>query len=293
MNRLSTTKRIQVIAALVEGNSINAICRMFGVGKHTVLRLLEDAGCACAAYHHRHVRNVRVRRLQCDEIWQFVGAKRKNVTPEQEQQGWGDSWTWTAIDADTKLCVTYYVGDRGKRAAYEFMQDCAERIVGRPQITTDALRHYINAIEDAFGADVDYAMLHKIYGASSDADQRRYSPATCIGCDMKTVSGDPDPKHVSTSFVERQNLTMRMSMRRFTRLTNGFSKKLENHGHMVALYFLYYNFCRVHKTLRVTPAMEAGLADHIWTLEELCSLLPEKKPNARIDKEMILKALSA
>jgi len=293
MNRLSTTKREQVIAALVEGNSINSTCRMLGVGKHTVLRLLEDAGCACAAYHHSHVRNVRVRRLQCDEIWQFIGAKRKNVTPEQEQQGWGDSWTWTAIDADTKLCVTYYVGDRGKRAAYEFMQDCAERIVGRPQITTDALRHYVNAIEDAFGADVDYAMLHKLFGAPIDADQRRYSPATCIGCDMKVVSGDPDPKHVSTSYVERQNLTMRMSMRRFTRLTNGFSKKLENHGHMVALYFLHYNFCRVHKTLRVTPAMEAGLADHIWTLEELCSLLPEKKPNARIDKEMILKALSA
>ena len=293
MNRLSTAKRTQVIGALVEGNSINATCRMFGVGKHTVLRLLEDAGCACAEYHHSHVRNIRVRRLQCDEIWQFIGAKRKNVTPEQEQQGWGDSWTWTAIDADTKLCVTYYVGDRGKRAAYEFMQDCAERIVGRPQITTDALRHYVNAIEDAFGADVDYAMLHKIFGAPIDADQRRYSPATCIGCDMKVVSGDPDPKHVSTSFVERQNLTMRMSMRRVTRLTNGFSKKLENHGHMVALYFLHYNFCRVHKTLRVTPAMEAGLADHIWTLEELCSLLPEKKPNARIDKEMILKALSA
>ena len=291
MNCLNTAKRTQVIAALVEGNSINATCRMLGVGKHTVLRLLVDAGCACAAYHHSHVRNVRVRRLQCDEIWQFIGAKRKNVTPEQEQQGWGDSWTWTAIDADTKLCVTYYVGDRGKRAAYEFMQDCAERIVGRPQITTDALRHYVNAIEDAFGADVDYAMLHKIFGAPTNADQRRYSPATCIGCDMKVVSGDPDPKHVSTSYVERQNLTMRMSMRRFTRLTNGFSKKLENHGHMVALYFLHYNFCRVHKTLRVTPAMEAGLADHVWTLEELCGLLPERKPNARADKEIILKAL--
>src|SRR5208283_5499048 len=271
MNRLNTAKRAQVIAALVEGNSINATCRMLGVGKHTVLRLLEDAGCACAAYHHEHVRNVRVRRLQCDEIWSFVGAKRKNVTPEQEEAGWGDVWTWTAIDADTKLIVTYYVGDRGKRAAYEFMQDCAERIVGRPQITTDALRHYVNAVEDAFGAEVDYAMLHKIYGAPTP-DESRYSPATCIGCDMKTVIGDPDPKHVSTSYVERQNLTMRMQMRRFTRLTNGFSKKVDNHRHAVALHYMHYNFCRIHQTLRVTPAMEAGIANHVWSLEEIAML---------------------
>src|SRR5664280_826451 len=237
MNCLSTAKRTQVIAALVEGNSINSTCRMLGVGKHTVLRLLEDAGCACAAYHHSHVRNVRVRRLQCDEIWQFIGAKRKNVTPEQEQQGWGDSWTWTAIDADTKLCVTYYVGDRGKYSAYNFMRDCANRIAGRPQITTDAHRPYLQAIEDAFGTEVDYAQLHKIFGAPTP-DASRYSPATCIGCDMKTVMGNPDPKHVSTSFVERQNLSMRMSNRRFTRLTNAFSKKLDNHGHMVALHFM-------------------------------------------------------
>jgi IS1 family transposase len=290
MNRLSTAKRMQVIGALVEGNSINATCRMLGVGKHTVLRLLEDAGCVCAAYHHSHVRRLRVRRLQCDEIWAFCGAKAKNVTPEKEAEGWGDVWTWTAIDADTKLCVTYYVGDRGGAAAYEFMQDCAERIVGRPQITTDGHKPYLQAVEDAFGADVDYAQLHKIYGASNEP-VHRYSPATCIGCDMKTVTGNPDPKHVSTSFVERQNLTMRMSMRRFTRLTNGFSKKFENHVHQIALYFFHYNFCRVHKTLRVTPAMEAGLTDHVWTLEELCGLLPEKKPNARADKEMITKAL--
>lgn len=290
MNRLSTAKRGQVIGALVEGNSINATCRMFGVGKHTVLRLLEDAGCACAAFHHSYVRRLRVRRLQCDEIWSFVGAKRKNTSPEKESEGWGDAWTWTAIDADTKLIVTYYVGDRGKRAAHEFMQDCAGRIVGRPQITTDALRHYLTATEDAFGAEVDYAMLHKLYGASS-SDESRYSPATCIGCDMKVVTGDPDPKHVSTSYVERQNLTMRMSMRRFTRLTNGFSKKFENHAHQIALHFFHYNFCRVHKTLRVTPAMEAGLTDHVWTLDELCSLLPERKPNARAEKELVLKAL--
>jgi IS1 family transposase len=290
MNQLSTAKRAQIIGALVEGNSINATCRMLGVGKHTVLRLLEDAGCACAAYHYRHVRGLRVRRLQCDEIWAFVGAKRKNVTPEKEVEGWGDVWTWTAIDADTKLIVTYFIGNRGKSAAYEFMADCASRIVGRPQITTDALRHYLSAVEDAFGADVDYAMLHKLYGAATP-DESRYSPATCIGCDMKVVSGDPDPKYVSTSYVERQNLSMRMGMRRFTRLTNGFSKKFENHAHQIALYFFHYNFCRVHKTLRVTPAMEAGLTDHVWTLEELCGLLPETKSSTRIEKEMISEAL--
>jgi IS1 family transposase len=290
MNQLSTARRAQIIGALVEGNSINSTCRMLGVGKHTVLRLLEDAGCACAAYHHRHVRGLRVRRLQCDEIWAFIGAKRKNVSPEKEAEGWGDVWTWTAIDADTKLIVTYFIGDRGKTAAYEFMADCAERIVGRPQITTDALRHYLPAVEDAFGADVDYAMLHKLYGASTP-DASRYSPATCIGCDMKVVSGDPDPKHVSTSYVERQNLSMRMGMRRFTRLTNGFSKKFENHAHEIALYFFHYNYCRVHKTLRVTPAMEAGLTDHVWTLEELCELLPKVNPGREIEKRLTSEVL--
>jgi IS1 family transposase len=201
----------------------------------------------------------------------------KNATPEQRAQGWGDVWTWTAIDADTKLTVSYLLGMRDKGSAQEFMQDCADRIIGRPQITTDALAAYPDAVELAFGSEADYAQLHKIYGAPAEEDQRRYSPATCIGCDMKTVSGDPDPRHVSTSFVERSNLSMRMGMRRFTRLTNGFSKKLENHGHAVALYFLHYNFCRVHKTLRVTPAMEAGIADHVWLLEELISLLTRKE----------------
>ena len=280
MNRLSTARQAQVVAALVEGVSVNSICRMTGVAKHTVLNLLHDIGCATAAYHHRAVRGVRVRRLQCDEIWQFVGAKRKNVTPEQEANGWGDVWTWTAIDADTKLCVTYYMGERSRAAAHEFMHDCAGRITGHPQITTDALRHYLPAVEAAFGGDADYAMLHKVYGAPAP-DHSRYSPATCIGCDMKVVSGDPDPKHVSTSYVERQNLTMRMSMRRFTRLTNGFSKKVENHGHAIALYFMHYNFCRVHSTLRITPAMQAGLSDHVWSIEELLALLPERKPAKR------------
>lgn len=271
MNRLSTAKRVQIISALAEGNSLRSTCRMAEVSINTVTKLLVDMGCACASYHHRHVRNLKVRRLQCDEIWAFVGAKAKNASIEQKQAGWGDAWTWTAIDADTKLCVSYLVGGRTTGWATDFMLDCASRIIGKPQITTDAHKPYLKAVEEAFGGDANYAMLHKVYGY--EAQDTRYSPATCIGCDMKTVSGVPDPKHVSTSFVERQNLTMRMSMRRFTRLTNGFSKKIENHGHAVALYFMHYNFCRIHKTLRVTPAMEAGLTNHVWTLDELIGLL--------------------
>jgi IS1 family transposase len=277
MNVLSKEKRMQVVAALVEGTSINATCRMTGVAKMTVLKLLRDLGCACAAYHHEHVHGLRVRRLQCDEVWSFVGAKAKNVRPAKAAEGWGDVWTWTAIDADTKLCVSYFVGGRDAASANEFMQDVAERVRGKLQITTDGHKVYVNAVEDAFGMDVDYAQLQKIYGAPSDEDIRRYSPARCIGCDMKVVSGNPDPKHVSTSYVERANLTMRMSMRRFTRLTNGFSKKFDNHCHAIALYFMFYNFCRAHQTLRVTPAMEAGLVNHVWTLEELVGLLHEAR----------------
>jgi len=280
MNRLEASRKVQVVKCLCEGMSIRGTVRLTGVAKNTVVGLLRDIGCACADFHHRTVRNLTVQRLQCDEIWSFVGAKKKNVTPEQEQHGWGDVWTWTAIDADSKLCVTYFVGDRGKHSAFAFMQDCASRIVGRLQITTDAHKPYLAAVEKAFGGDADYAQLHKIYGAT-EANEARYSPATCIGCDMKTISGVPDPAHVSTSYVERQNLTMRMSMRRFTRLTNAFSKKVDNHGHAVALYFMYYNFCRVHSSLRVTPAMEAGLAPSPWTVEELISLLPEPQAKKR------------
>jgi IS1 family transposase len=237
-------------------------------------------GCACANFHHRTVRNLTVQRLQCDEIWSFVGDKKKNVTPEQEQEGCGDVWTWTAIDADTKQCVTYFVGDRGKHSAFAFMEDCAARIAGRHQITTDAHKPYLAAVKKAFGGDADYAQLHKIYGAP-EAAEARYSPATCIGCESKTVSGVPDPAHASTSYVERQNLNMRMGMRRFTRLTNAFSKKVENHGHAVALYFAFYNFVRVHQTLRVTPALEAGLTDHVWSVEELIALLPGPQAKKR------------
>jgi IS1 family transposase len=292
MNQLKTTKRTQIIAALVEGNSINATCRMLGVGKHTVLRLLEDAGCACAAYHDVMVRGVRANRVQCDEIWAFVLGKDKNLTLGQVQAGFGSVWTWTAIDADSKLIISYMVGDRGAQTAQAFMRDVASRIENRIQLTTDGHRVYAEAVEDAFGSEIDYAMLVKLYGASGENPESRYSPASCIGCRTGVLSGDPNPKYISTSYVERQNLSMRMGMRRFTRLTNGHSKKVENHGHQVALYFFHYNFCRVHSTLRVTPAMEAGLTDHVWTLEELCALLPEKKPNARADKELVLKALS-
>jgi len=292
MNRLSTAKRTQVIAALVEGNSINATCRMLGVGKHTVLRLLEDAGCACAAYHDAMVRGLEVKRVQCDEIWAFVLGKDKNLTLEQVKAGFGSVWTWTAIDAESKLIISYMVGDRGAQTAQAFMRDVASRISNRIQLTTDGHRVYAEAVEDVFGSEIDYAMLVKLYGASGENPESRYSPASCIECRTGVLSGDPDPKHISTSYVERQNLSMRMGMRRFTRLTNGHSKKVENHGHQVALYFMHYNFCRVHSTLRVTPAMEARLTDHVWTLEELCALLPEKKPNARADKEMVLTALS-
>jgi IS1 family transposase len=292
MNQLNTAKRCQIIAALVEGNSINATCRMLGVGKHTVLRLLEDAGCACAAYHDVMVRSLIVNRVQCDEIWAFVLGKDKNLKMEQVQAGFGSVWTWTAIDADSKLIITYMLGDRGAETAHAFMKDVASRISNRIQLTTDGHRVYAEAVENAFGSEVDYAMLVKVYGASNDNPESRYSPATCIGCRTGVLSGNPEPKYISTSYVERSNLSMRMGMRRFTRLTNGYSKKVENHGHQVALYFFHYNFCRVHSSLRVTPAMEAGLTDHVWTLAELCALLPEKKVNARFDKNLVLQALA-
>ena len=272
MNCLSIDRRVQVVAALVEGMSINATCRMTGVAKHTVLKLLRDLGCAAAAYHDAHVRNLRVRRVQCDEIWAFVYGKDKNLTMEQVKAGAGSVWTWTAIDADSKLIISYTLGDRGAETAKVFMQDVALRIANRIQLTTDGHRVYADAVEDAFGSEIDYAMLVKIYGASNDNPESRYSPATCIGCRTGVLAGDPDPQYISTSFVERSNLSMRMGMRRFTRLTNAFSKKLENHGHAVALYFMHYNYCRIHKSLRVTPAMEAGLTDHVWSLEELLAI---------------------
>jgi len=275
MNRLPVAKRAAILGMLVEGNSLRATSRLADVSINTVTKLLVELGEACAEYHYKNVKNPRVRRLQCDEIWSFVGVKAKHVRPERRAEGWGDTWTWFALDADTKLCVSYLVGGRDGWWAREFMNDCAARVKGRIQITTDGHRVYLNAVDEAFGADVDYAQLQKIYGASKDSDVRetRFSTAVSIGCDLKVVSGDPDPKHVSTSCVERQNLTMRMGMRRFTRLTNAFSKKVENHAAMVATHFLYYNFGRIHKTLRITPAMAAGVTDTFWTVRDLVEMV--------------------
>jgi IS1 family transposase len=286
MNKLDNTKRVQVVKCLVEGNSIRATVRMTGVAKNTVAKLLVDLGLECAKYQDEHLRNLPCRRIQCDEIWSFVGAKQKNVSEEKMTNGWGDIWTWTAIDADTKLVPCWMVGQRGLETASEFIGDLAARLSHRVQLTTDGHRPYLNAVEDAFGGDIDFAQLIKIYGSSGDT-QTRYSPGECIGIACNTVTGTPDPKHISTSFVERQNLTMRMSMRRFTRLTNAFSKKLENHMAAIALHFMYYNFSRVHQTLRVTPAMESGVANHVWTVEEVVALLEPKSMLEGIKKKTV------
>jgi IS1 family transposase len=272
MNKLSTAERVRVVASLVEGNSIRATVRMTGVSKNTISKLLSELGEACSKYQDVNIRGIRSKRVQCDEIWSFVGSKEKNTTPQKKEQGCGDCWTWTALDADSKLILSFRLGDRTLNTAYDFMQDLAGRLANRIQLTTDGHRVYLEAVDAAFSEGIDYAMLIKVY-RSTPAGDTRYSPAVCIGCETKHISGDADPKHVSTSYVERQNLTMRMSMRRFTRLTNGFSKKLENHAAMVSLYFMYYNFGRVHQTLRVTPAMEAGIANHVWSIEEIVSLL--------------------
>lgn len=272
MNRLDNKRRVQVIAALVEGCSINATVRMTGVAKNTILKLLVDVGEACANYMDEAMRNLPCKRIQVDEIWSFCHAKAKNV-PEEKRGilGYGDLWTWVAIDADTKLVPCWHVGRRDGLSAYEFITDLASRLAHRVQLTSDGHRPYLEAVEAAFGCDVDYAMLVKIYGKPQE--EIRYSPAECLGTQVLTVEGNPDPKHISTSFVERQNLTMRMSMRRFTRLTNGFSKKLENHMHAIALHYMYYNFCRIHKTLRCTPAMEAGISKKVWEIEDIVNLL--------------------
>jgi len=245
---------------------------MTGVSKVTILRLLESLGPACAEYQDKALRGLTCKRIQCDEIWQFCYAKEKNVPADKRGQfGFGDVWTWVAIDADTKLIPTFMLGNRDARTARAFMDDLAARLANRVQLTTDGLKVYLDAVEGAFGCNIDFAQLVKLYGASQD--EVRYSPAECIGCERKIINGNPKTRHISTSFVERQNLTMRMGMRRFTRLTNGFSKKIENHFYAVAIHFMHYNFCRIHQTLRVTPAMEAGVANHIWSTEELVSLL--------------------
>jgi IS1 family transposase len=274
MNILSQQKQSQVVAALVEGNSISSTVRMTGVSKVTVLKLLAALGPACADYQDTVFRNLKCRRIQCDEIWAFCYAKEKNVPRELKGRfGYGDVWTWVAIDADTKLVPSFMVGYRDARTARIFIDDLASRLAHRVQLTTDGLKVYLEAVEGAFGCDIDYAQLVKVYAASQE--ETRYSPAKLSAAEKKQITGNPDAKYISTSYIERQNLSMRMGMRRFTRLTNAFSKKVENHAYAIALFYMHYNFCRIHKTLRVTPAMEAGLADHIWSIEELLNVLPK------------------
>jgi len=279
MNKLTTAKRTQIISALVEGNSLRSTSRMTGVSKVTILRLLEALGPACVEYQDKAIRNVTCKRIQCDEIWQFCYAKDKNVPEEKRGTfGYGDVWTWVAIDPDTKLVVSFALGTRGAQTAKRFIDDLASRLANRVELTTDGHRAYLEAVESAFGNDIDYAMLVKLYGNDRQTEAR-YSPAECIGCREIGVTGYPDPKHISTSHVERQNLTMRMQMRRFTRLTNGFSKKVDNHYWAIALHYMHYNFCRIHQTLRVTPAMEAGICDHVWSIEDVVELLDAERQN--------------
>jgi IS1 family transposase len=240
---------------------------MTGVHRTTVRKLLCDLGAACSEYQDRVFRDLKCKRVQCDEIWSFVGAKEKNCSAEMKKDGKGYVWTWVALDADTELVPCWFIGNRDAGCAYHYIHDLAGRLANRVQLTTDCHKAYLNAVEDAFGAEIDYAMLVKIYGNAAEGGEVRYSPAVCMG------ARKPDFKHISTSFVERQNLTMRMSMRRFTRLTNGFSKKVENLEAAVALHYMHYNFCCIHQSLRVTPAMEAGVAKHVWNLDEVVTLL--------------------
>jgi IS1 family transposase len=274
MNKLPLAKRAQIVSLLVEGNSLRAASRIADVSINTVTKLLVDVGTACDAYQDRTLRDLPCKRVQCDEIWSFVYAKEKNALPEDRAAGEaGDVWTWTALDADSKLMVSWRIGRRDMRTGFDFMRDLASRLRDRIQLTTDAFPSYRPLVADAFRSDVDYAMLVRVFTTPPGVGAAgKYSPGECCGTKKQIVAGEPEYKHISTSYVERQNLTMRMCMRRFTRLTNAFSKKLENHGHAIALHFMYYNFGRIHKTLRVTPTMEAGVSDHVWSLEEIAAL---------------------
>ena len=292
MNKLPLAKRTQILAMLCEGSSMRSISRITDVSINTVSKLLVEAGEACLALHDETVRNVKASRIQCDEIWSFCYAKEKNVAvAKAAPDGAGDVWTWTAIDADTKLMVSYFVGDRSGESAMILMDDLRARLANRVQLTTDGHRAYLEAVEGAFGADVDYAQLVKLYGElGGSSPERRYSPAVCNGIRKRTVEGRPDERHVSTLHVERMNLSIRMQNRRFTRLTNAFSKKLDNHIHALALYFAFYNFCRIHKSLRVTPAMAAGITDRLWTLEDIVAkidaMAPAPKPRGPYKKRV-------
>ena len=273
MNKLTKEKQRQVVAALVEGNSIRATCRMTDVAKNTVVKLLVDLGKACAEYQDKTLRNLTCSKIQCDEIWAFVYAKEKNVPKDKKGEfGYGDVWTFTALDADTKLILSWYIGNRNAVCATDFMKDVANRLKNRVQLTTDGHKMYLEAVEEAFGSEIDFSQLIKIYG-NTEEGQKRYSPAQCIGTEKIKINGNPEKENVSTSYVERQNLTMRKNMRRFTRLTNAFSKKIENLGYAVALHFMYYNFCRIHQTLRITPAMSAKVTDRLWDVEDILALI--------------------
>jgi IS1 family transposase len=280
MNKLSRKQRAQVLGMMVEGVSARAITRMTGLSKNTVAKLLVDAGEACLAYQRSTLHNLPCRRVQCDEIWSFVAMKDKNIPAERRgEPGIGSIWTWTAIDADTKLVPSWHVGTRDGGCAYEFINDLAGRLANRVQLTTDGHKAYLDAVDSAFCGEVDYAMLVKLYGPEP-AGEARYSPAKCVGTRRDAISGDPDPDHVSTSYVERQNLSMRMGNRRFTRLTNAFSKKVENHVHALAIYFMHYNFVRIHQTLRCSPAMEANVTDRLWSPDDMAALVEAREESA-------------
>jgi IS1 family transposase len=272
MNKLNKKKRAQILAVLVEGNSLRATARICDVAFNTVLKFIPEIGKACAEYQDKTFRNLTCKHIQCDEIWSFCYAKERNVPESKQGQfGYGDIWTWVAIDSDTKLVPSFFVGNRDAYTAKIFIDDLAGRLANRVQLTTDGNKPYLEAVESAFGSEIDYAMLIKLY--ESTQEETRYSPARCTGSEKRRISGNPNPERVSTSHIERQNLTMRMSMRGFTRLTNGFSKKVENHIYQLALHYMHYNFCRIHKTLRVTPAMKAGVTDHVWEIEDIINLM--------------------
>jgi len=284
MNKLSSPERARILHLLCEGSSIRSVTRLLNVGKNTVIRLMIDAGKVCAAYHDEHARNLTSKRIQVDEIWSFTYAKQKNVaTAKAAPDGAGDTWTWTAIDADSKFIVSWFIGGRDGDCAAWFMNDLASRLANRVQLTSDGHKAYLEAVEGAFGADIDFAQLVKLYGVSPDSAKGRYSPAECTGAIKTPIEGKPDPRYISTSYAERANLTLRMHMRFFTRLTNGFSRKIENHAHSMALFTTYYNFVRIHKTLRVTPAMAAGVSDRLLEVSDIVALLEatEAKPDKR------------
>jgi IS1 family transposase len=285
MKKLPAAERAHILHLLCEGSSIRAVTRLTGASKNTVIKLMIDAGKACATYHDEHARSLTSRRIQVDEIWSFTYAKQKNVAAAKAApEGAGDTWTWTAIDADTKFIASWFVGGRDGECAMWFMDDLAKRLANRVQLTSDGHRAYLESVEGAFGAGIDFAQLVKLYGeAPGVGSERRYSPAECVGARKTPVTGNPDPAHISTSYAERANLTMRMHMRRFTRLTNAFSKKIENHAHSMALFTTYYNFVRIHKTLRVTPAMAAGVSHRVWEVSDIVALLEavEPKPGRR------------